>query len=207
MAQFRRPASLSPQQQESIEGGIDPAKRNEAAHESAAALIRETRANVSPDVVERVLRLVDNEGLEDLAALWSGADPTSLPGALWRLYLLHTWVRRDTGTVKDRFERGRETAPGLTYLAGFAEPPTIDGMRETIDQILRGAFTSDLSIALRRAAAIVMLTAYGTAHAADSASVDPDQAATDLTSHANRLLALGESLEAASRQAQLGNLE
>ena len=151
MAQFRRPASLSPQRQEAIEGGVDPALKNQAAHESAAALLRETRENARPEVVERVLRLVEREGLEDLAALWSGAEPASLPGALWRLYVLHTWVQRDTDEVRRLFELGQSTAPGLTYLVGFSDPPTIDSMRVTLDAILSGAFTGDPSVALSRA--------------------------------------------------------
>ena len=198
MAQFRRPASLSPQRQEAIEGGVDPALRNEAAHESAAALLHEFRDGASADTVERVLHLVDNEGLDDLAELWSLAEPASLPGALWRLYVLHTWIQRDPGEVKDRFEAGRSSAPGLQYLAGFPEPPTVDGMKATADDILSGAFVGDLSIALRRASAIAMLTAYGTAHGAD----DPSG-----TLAAHRLLSMGEALEAASRSAHLGTLE
>lgn len=214
MAQFRRPASLSPQQQDAIEGGVNPAIRNDAAHHSAAALLRDTRAQVDPQIVERVLRLVDNEGLDDLAELWSTAEPVSLPGALWRLYLLHTWVQRDTSTIKERFELGRRSAPGLTYLAGFADPPTIDGMRTTLDEILRGAFTGDLAIALHRAAAIAKLVAYGTAHLADSLEhARPDAVGHEsangstLTAYATRLLTLGEDVEAAARIAEKGALE
>lgn len=203
MAKFRRPASLSPRQQEAIEGGIDPALKNEAAHESAAALIAQMRVNVRPEVVERVLRLVDNEGLEDLAALWSGAEPESLPGALWRLYVLHTWIRRDTSQVKDLWELGLSTAPGLAYVAGFPEPPTVDSMKVTADEILRGAFTGDLSMALKRAAAIVMLAAFGSAHAADNASLEEGE---ELTRSADRLLRMGEALDAASAAAHAGTL-
>ncbi|MDO5645640.1 MAG: hypothetical protein Q4G21_08160 [Dermabacter sp.] len=215
MAQFRRPASLSPQKQDEIEGGIDPARRDEAAHESAAALLHATRQSVRPEVVERVVRLAEHEGLDDLAALWSGAEPSSLPGALWRLYVLHAWVHGDPSQVKQRFELGRSTAPGLTYLAGFPEPPDIDSMRDTLDEILRGAFTGDLSIALKRASAIAMLVAYGTAHAADSSSSIAELSAHEdvpltpqaLTDSAHRLLAMGEALDAASRSALLGTLD
>ena len=214
MAQFRRPASLSPQRQEAIEGGVDPALKNQAAHESAAALLRETRENARPEVVERVLKLVEREGLEDLAALWSGAEPASLPGALWRLYVLHTWVQRDTDEVRRLFELGQSTAPGLTYLVGFSDPPTIDSMRVTLDAILSGAFTGDLSVALSRAAAVAMLAAYGSAHAADSPASRTELARSfgtpatpeELTTRADRLLKTGEALNEAARSAAAGTL-
>ena len=214
MAQFRRPASLSPQRQEAIEGGVDPALKNQAAHESAAALLRETRENARPEVVERVLKLVEREGLEDLAALWSGAEPASLPGALWRLSVLHTWVPRDTDEVRRLFELGQSTAPGRTYLVGFSDPPTIDSMRVTLDAILSGAFTGDLSVALSRAAAFAMLAAYGSAHAAASPASRTELARSfgtpatpeELTKRADRLLKTGEALNEAARSAAAGTL-
>ena len=193
---------------------MDPALKNQAAHESAAALLRETRENARPEVVERVLRLVEREGLEDLAALWSGAEPASLPGALWRLYVLHTWVQRDTDEVRRLFELGQSTAPGLAYLVGFSDPPTIDSMRVTLDAILSGAFTGDLSVALSRAAAVAMLAAYGSAHAADSPTSRTELARSlatpatpeELTTRADRLLKTGEALNEAARSAAAGTL-
>lgn len=193
---------------------MDPALKNQAAHESAAALLRETRENARPEVVERVLKLVEREGLEDLAALWSGAEPASLPGALWRLYVLHTWVQRDTDEVRRLFELGQSTAPGLTYLVGFSDPPTIDSIRVTLDAILSGAFTGDLSVALSRAAAVAMLAAYGSAHAADSPASRTELARSfgtpatpeELTKRADRLLKTGEALNEAARSAAAGTL-
>lgn len=92
------------------------------------------------------------------------------------------------------------------YLAGFAEPPTVDGIKGTLDEILRGAFTGDLSMALHRAAAIVMLAAYGTAHLADDTAT-PESSSRQLTESASKLLGMGEALEAASKDARAGALE
>ena len=38
-----------------------------------------------------LIGLADRVGLDTLAELWRDADPVSLPGALWALYLLRQW--------------------------------------------------------------------------------------------------------------------
>ena len=43
--------------------------------------------------------LVDREGVDVIAELWSHADPDSLPGILWRLYLLRTWMRKNRESI------------------------------------------------------------------------------------------------------------
>ena len=204
-APFRRPASLSPAAQDMLPGEPDPALTAELAHRSAAALLSGVRDSADPAVVERVLTLVADEGLEDLAALWSAAAPTSLPGALWRLYVLHTWASRDPEDVLHRYRQGTRTVPGLRYLAGMSEPPDVAAVQQTLDEILRGAFTGDLAIALGRAGAVTMLIAYGSAHLADQGLGHTAQSA--LTSTAERLLSTGEELAAAARLEADGRLD
>lgn len=207
MAQFRRPASLSIAQQEQIEGGVDPALRDQLAYDSAAALLAQTRAGIDEATVERVLRVVNEEGLDDIAELWSAAPPVSLPGMLWRMYVLHTWLHRDTDDVKRRYELGSRTAPGLRYLAGFRNPPNLEDMRATMDEIMRGVFTGDLGVALLRASAVAMLVSYGTAHEADSSQAQIREGrGAELTEQADRLLRLGEDLEGCSQAATAGSL-
>src|SRR4051812_43771592 len=67
----RRPAMLDPAQADEIPGGYDPALRNEVAHTTAAALVHQGRANTDPEVVARLVQLVEREGLDVVAALWS----------------------------------------------------------------------------------------------------------------------------------------
>lgn len=198
---FRRPASLFPATAEAIPGAPDPATATDLAHDSASALLDGVFHSADPEVVRRVLALVEDEGLGDLAALWSASPATTLPGALWRLYVLHTWVQRSGDEVVRRYRDGARTVPGLRYLAGFAEPPDVDQVRRTMDDILRGAFTGDLALALIRAGAVATLIAHGTAHLADD---DPD---SDLTAQAERLLRTGEDLTAAGRRAEAGRLD
>lgn len=200
-SRFRRPASLYPSVAENIPGEPDPATSTDLAHDSARALLNGVFHSSDPAIVQRVVDLVAEEGLADLAALWSGSPATTLPGALWRLYVLHTWVQRSGEDVVLRYREGSRTMPGLRYLSGFAEPPNVEQVRATMDDILRGAFTGDLGLALTRAGAVATVVAHGTAHMADN---DLDDARTR---QAERLLSTGEELAAAGRHAEAGTLE
>src|SRR5690606_32715205 len=132
----------------------DPATALDLAHDSARALLDGVFHSEDPEVVQRVISVVEEEGLGDLAALWSTAPPSSLPGALWRLYVLHTWVSRHGEEVVRRYRAGSRTIPGLRYLSGISEPPELPSVQRTMDDILRGAFTGDLSLALIRAGSV-----------------------------------------------------
>src|SRR5699024_2569482 len=116
-------------------------------------------------------------------------------------YVLHTWVQRSGEEVVLRYREGSHTMSGLRYLSGFSEPPEIEQVRDTMDDILRGAFTGDLGLALRRAGAVATIVAHGTAHLADS---DPGD---ERTRQAERLLSTGEELAAAARHAEAGTLD
>lgn len=198
---FRRPAPLYPSVAETIPGEPDPATYSDLAHDSARALLDGVFRSSDPEVVERVVTLAAHDGLTDLAALWSGAPATSLPGALWRLYVLHTWSMNSGEDVVHRYRAGSRTVPGLRYLSGLAEPPDVQQVQRTMDQILRGAFTGDLGMALQRAGAVATIVAHGTAHLADA---DPDD---ERTRQAERLLSTGEELTAAGRHAEAGLLD
>ena len=198
---FRRPASLYPSVAESIPGDPDPSTSTDLAHDSARALLDGVFHSSDPEVVRRVVSLAADDGLTDLATLWSASPATTLPGALWRMYVLHTWVRRSGDEVARRYRTGSRTVPGLRYLTGFAEPPEVSQVQETMDDILRGAFTGDLGLALRRAGAVATLLAHGTAHLADE---DPDD---ERTRQAERLLRTGEDLIAAGRHADAERLD
>lgn len=205
-SRFRRPAALFASTAEAIPGAPDPATSADLAHDSAQALLHGVYRSADPQVVQRVVSLVQEEGLGDLATLWSSSPATTLPGALWRLYVLHTWVQRNGEDVVRRYREGSRTVPGLRYLSGVAEPPDVDQVRRTMDDILRGAFTGDLSLALNRAGAVATLAAHGTAHLADREDVD-EAAQARLMTQAERLLSTGEALAAAGQQAEAGTLE
>jgi len=102
-------------------GDVDPALRSEAAHTTASAVLHRGRAGAEdPALVARLVALVDEEGLDTIATLWAQSPPDTLPGALWRLYLLREWVRRDPRTVAERFRLGVVRAEVSGVVAGVA---------------------------------------------------------------------------------------
>ncbi|MDR1295275.1 MAG: hypothetical protein LBK59_10065 [Bifidobacteriaceae bacterium] len=203
---FRRPAMLDPRVAEEIPGDMDPALRSEIAHDTANALVSRARATASSDpaLVDRLLRLVETEGIEILAAMWSASAADTLPGALWRLYLLREWTRHDS-RLADRYRLGTARAEVDEVVAGVAAPPGLVELRDLADAVLSGVFTGDLDIALNRAAAFCRIVSIGTALDADL--MDSPAAATEATRHAGVLTTTAEDLERAARRWRAGTLD
>ncbi len=195
----RRPAMLDPQEADELPGALDPALRNEIAHTTAAALVHQGRATADPEVVARLVALVETEGLDVVAALWADSAPATLPGALWRLYVLREWVRRDPGTVADRYRQGTAAVPVHDVVAGVADAPGPADVRAVADAVLSGVYTGDLAVALERAGAFCRVLAAGAALDADRLDeVDP-KGATRMTFGASALLRTAEELEHAAQ--------
>ncbi len=149
---------------EAIEGDVDPATLSEAADRAAAALVRGARDQADEALVARVVHLADSEGLETLAELWAGAPADSLAGALWRLYLLRSWVYADPQTAATEFDRGRLHVPVAEVISGVVEPPGPDEVRALVDEVLGGVVVGDFADTLFRAAAFARVAAAGRVH-------------------------------------------
>ena len=186
-------------------GDIDPALRSEAADRCATLLVRGARDAEETAIVDRVVRLADTEGLDEIAELWAGAPPDSLAGCLWRLYLLRSWVYADPGLAAREFDRGRRHVPVSEVVAGVTDPPRPEDVKRLADAVLRGIRVGEFADTLFRASAFARVTSAGRAH-----SEHPDQAvevgrghrpastyASDLS--AARLLTMAEQLESAGR--------
>lgn len=198
---------LDPHTVEQMPGDLDPALRDEVAHATARAVVHRARAAEDPEVVARLIRLVETEGLDVVAALWSDAAPASLPGALWRLYVLREWVRRDPQTVTLRYRLGVDAAPVHEVVAGVPRPPEPQDVRELADAVLSGVFAGDLAVALERAASFCRILATGAAFDADAREVaDPDGAAR-MTRGAADLQRTAEELEHAAGMWRAGTLD
>jgi len=198
---------MDPQEADELPGAIDPALRSEIAHTTAAALVHQGRATADPDAVARLVALVETEGLDVVAALWSDSAPTTLPGALWRLYVLREWVRRDPATVADRYRQGTAAVPVHDVVAGVADAPGPADVRAVADAVLSGVYTGDLDVALERAGAFCRVLAAGAAFDADRLDdVDPT-GATRMTLGASALLRTAEELEDAARLWRAGRLD
>ncbi len=185
---------------EAIEGEVDPATMSEAADRAATALVRGARREGDAELVARVVRLADTEGLETLAELWSGATADSLAGSLWRLYLLRSWVYADPETAAAEFERGRHHVPVAEVVSGVVVPPGPDEVRALVDQVLGGVVQGDFADTLFRAAAFARVAAAGRVDEARSTA----SYASDVS--ASRLLTLSDQLERAGRLELAGQL-
>ncbi|MCU1438465.1 MAG: DNA-directed polymerase subunit beta [Naasia sp.] len=205
---FAKPVKFAGHQFADIQGGEDPAAVSRVAHETAAALVARVREARDPEVVERLLTFTDDNGIDAIAELWSRATPRSLPGALWRIYLLRAMIRADARAISLFYQRGVVTMGTIdTLVAGAAEPAGPDEVLEVADQILRGVFTGDLSIALDRAAAFCRVVAAGCTSLADDADPTEPSRASDLTTRALRLTGIAADLSASSKLWRSGGLD
>jgi hypothetical protein len=169
-----------------IVGGVDPALVTEAADRAAVLLVRGARASDDSEVAERLLRLAEDEGIETIAEVWSGAPADSIAGCLWRLFLLRSWVHAEPVAVAREFEAGRARAQVARVVAGVADPPGPEQLKAMVDEVLRGIATSDFADVLLRAAAFARVVATGRAHLPGSGEDD-----------VRRMLVMAEQLEAA----------
>jgi hypothetical protein len=157
----RRPAFFSEAALEAHGPAYDPTEQIHVAHETALALVHAGRAASDPAVTRKLVALVDDIGLSTLAELWSQRPARSLPGALWRLYVLREWVQRAPDEASREYAAGiRFTGPNHA-VAGAAEPPGPQEMGRVIDEVLRGVFEGDLAVALERASAFCRVVSAG----------------------------------------------
>ncbi|MEN5075250.1 hypothetical protein ABE437_15645 [Isoptericola cucumis] len=198
---------LDPRDAEQLPGSLDPALRDEVAHTTARAVVHRARASEDPQVVDRLVRLVEREGLDVVAGLWSDAAPTSLPGALWRLYVLREWVRRDPRTVTLRYRLGVDAAPVHEAVAGVPRPPSPDDVRTLADEVLSGVYAGDLAVALERAASFCRILATGAAFDADAREVADPHGADRMTRGAADLERTAEEMERAAASWRAGVLD
>ena len=152
-----------------LPGAPDPAERNDLAHQTAAAMIHGGRdRSTDAELQRRLVELVDTEGLDLLAQLWSASPAGTLPGALWRLYLLREWTRRDSRLIAERYRLGAGRTEVAEVVAGVASPPGPQEVREVADAVLHGVFGGELDVALDRAAAFLYVLVAGIALDADT---------------------------------------
>jgi hypothetical protein len=186
---------------EALADDVDPAARSEAADRCATLLVRGAHDTADEAVVARVVHLADTEGLDTLADLWAGSAADSLAGALWRLYLLRSWVYADPAGAAREFDAGRRHTPVHEVVAGVVDPPGPVEVRRVTDQVLRGVVQGDFADTLFRAAAFARVVAAGRV---DGGTAEGTSHASDLS--ASRLLTLAEQLEHAATMELHGRL-
>ncbi|KGN41600.1 hypothetical protein [Knoellia aerolata] len=204
----RRPIAFGPDAIEAHGGSLPgPAEVTEIAHQTAAVLVGTGRAAHDPALTARLVALVDDLGLSTVADLWAGRPARSLPGALWRLYALREWVRRQPVQASREYAAGIRFTDVAHAVAGIAEPPGPDEVRVLADDILTGVFAGDLAVALERAAAFASVISAGRADLAhDRDGTDPAGAGT-LTTTAAAMQRTGEDLLACARLWRVDELD
>lgn len=187
----RRPAELF----DRLFAAEDPAEVSRVAHSTAQALLARVRDRPEPEVVDRLVAFTDENGIDDIAELWSRSPAKSLPGALWRLYLLQLMIHDDPVTAALLYERGRvELNSADPVVAGAPVPAGPDELVALIDTILRGLFEGDFAVALDRAAAFSRVQATGATHLADDYEATEPERASTLTTRALRLATFAADL-------------
>jgi hypothetical protein len=194
-SRYRRPAMLDMELADQIQGDIDPADRALIAHETASAIVSQARESRRIELVARLIALVDEEGIDTVAMMWSKAEAHTLPGALWRLYMLRESVKVDALGVARSYHFGVAAAHVRHAIAGVADPPGPDEVRQLADDVLSGVFAGDLAIALERAGAFCRVVATGLAFEAETDDGHAPDRAHQTTLRASQLLHTGEELE------------
>jgi hypothetical protein len=205
---FHKPTQYSGDKFDTYEGGEDPAQILRVAHDTAHALFNRARDNDDPEVLERLIAYTDDHGIDAIAELWARSSPRSLPGALWRIYLVRLLIRQDPAGTSLLFQRGSEVLETIdTVVAGAPVPTGPDEITELADEILRGIFIGDFSIALDRAAAFCRVCAAGATSIADDADFVSDERAAELTARADRFALTADEFAACARLQRTSQLD
>lgn len=173
------------------------------AHESAKALLSRVRENPEPAVVTKLVHFTDEHGIDAVAELWAVAEARTLPGSLWRIYLLRNTILTNPEMVALAFQRGLAQADSIDPLmAGAAEPAGPAEITQLADTILGGLFSADFSISLERAAAFSRLLSMGLTDLAFDAE-SANSTATRVNEHTNQALSFKLLADDLSTSAQL----
>lgn len=195
----RRPAMLDPELAEQIPGDEDPAVTTSVATTSARALLGRGDDEFTQEQVDRLAALIHSEGVDTVSDLWSRSSALSLPGQLWRLYLLREWYRRDTDTVTTRFRDGVKAVRERPGGADVALPDLVAVM-QTIEGLLTGAGVDDLPTLLAETSKVMRVLAAGVSFGPEWITSDDDELATLVTRRAGALQKTAEELADAARR-------
>jgi len=205
---FHKPTQYSTDKFDTFEGGQDPAQIMRAAHDTAHALIDGARNSDDPAVIDRIVAYTDKHGIDALAELWSRSSANSLPGALWRIYLLRAVIQQDAVGTSLLFQRGIDTLSTIdAAVTGAVNPTGPDEIKDLADQILRGLFRGDFGVALDRAASFSRILSSGAGSIADDQELIAPARASELTTRASRYSLTAEELTACAKLFRSGSLD
>lgn len=154
----RRPAQLSAEQIDLIDGDVNTEARTELAHATASALVPLRSHNFEAADRARVLSVIDDEGIDLIAESWVDAPELSLPGVLWRGYLLREWIRRYPDVVTHRYTAAR-IVHGKENEKELALVSTPAMVKLAWDAVFSGRFDGDFVDVIRQSARLTDLLA------------------------------------------------
>jgi hypothetical protein len=181
-------------------GGSAQLVPGEVAASTARTVLDAARSG-DGDVVSLV-ELGDVVGLETLSALWRAAEPVSLAGSLWTLYLLRQWCRNDPRRVSEIWTAGLPLAAADAVVAGVGMHGDAEAISDFADAVLTGAFRGDFAVALERAAAFFRVSAAGRRRL----TAEGDGSAEGNTESADRNEQAAAALSASARRWRAGTL-
>ena len=205
---FHRPAMLSFEDAEKIEGDSDLAAASLVAMTSARALLGLADDEFGDNAVQKLVEAIQEEGVDIVSDLWERSPAFTLPGALWRLYLLNEWYQRDSIKVHERFVEGLN-AP---FTAGVDDatprPQTPDDAEffERLNELMTGSGCAYLSKLLRDAALVMRILASGATFGTTWIRTDKDRLANMVTRRARALIETAKELDEAAIRSENGRL-
>ncbi|MEE6273556.1 hypothetical protein [Georgenia wangjunii] len=202
----RRPAVLDAAGAELIEGDVDPAVASELAHSTARVVVFGGGEDAEDaELAGRLVALVDSEGLDSVAELWSRSPATTLPGALWRVYLVREWLRRAPETIAERFRDGVERTEASGAEEDLELVPDPDEVSRVADDLFAGR-SGPIDTLFERVASFLRVLAAGAVPEPEWVTHD-DELASVVTRRAGSLVATAEELELVAETARAGRLD
>lgn len=204
---FRRPAMLDQAEAEQIVGDEDPAAEAEIAHTTAWALMGVPNADFDEEAVKQLRESVRREGVDIVAAAWARSPDFTLPGALWRIYLLWQWHQMNPEVLQARYDEGIEELQREGAQKSEMPPPLGEVIRG-VEGVLAGYATEeDLAPVLSAAASVMRTMALGVRFGPDWITEDGHRLAHTVTRRPEALLKTAAELEESAKQAAMDNLD
>ena len=204
---FHRPATLDQAEAEQVVGDEDPAAESEIAHTTAWALLGEPNADFDEAAVETLKSSVRNEGVDIIASSWSRSPDFTLPGALWRIYLLWQWHQMNPEVLEVRFNEGlvelkKQGVPREDF------PIPLKEVIKGVEGVLAGYATrDDLSPVFLAASQAMRTMALGVENGAEWIVEDGHALAHPVTRRPEALLKTARELEESAHEAEIGELD
>ncbi|MFU0804758.1 MAG: DNA-directed RNA polymerase subunit beta [Pseudoclavibacter caeni] len=188
MREHHRPVLFGEGQFERLVGAPDPAVTHRIAHETAHTLLSRARGEADENVLKRLTHYTDEHGLETIAELWATSASDTLPGVLWRVWVLRALVMSRTMEMTALYDLGVRRLPTADpIVTGLGVPAGVLEVQDFTERVLRGVFSGDMHLALMRAAAFCMVVASGCLEHADAVDATHPEVARRLAEQAGRL--------------------